>query len=218
MAVSSSAFPPARFLTIHPESVRRHLEKGLRVQIPHRIPEPRAGVRLPEEFGDRGEDQQDQVVPETERCPLLAQYKWCVSRPLRRSAYRRRADANSLVTCRQDDQAVEGVREVAAGRRGEQPLGRLPDLASGAGRFGQQHTSLAERDPAAGDRLRDEPPPTAADAPRHDHRRRAAEDLRKRARLPHQLRQRQLGRGDVHQRRRPPDQPLESLHQRSELQ
>lgn len=38
-----------------------------RVQCLQHLPEPRAGVRLPEEPGDRGEDQQDPLAPAAER-------------------------------------------------------------------------------------------------------------------------------------------------------
>lgn len=60
-------------------------EEDLRVQVPHRVSISRARVRLPEITGDRGENQQDQVVQATERLALFALNK------------------------RQDHQAVEGV-------------------------------------------------------------------------------------------------------------
>lgn len=65
------------------------LEKNMRVQVPHRIPIPRTRIRLPEVPRNRREDQQNKVVPETECLPLSPFHK------------------------RQDNQIMEGFREVA---------------------------------------------------------------------------------------------------------
>ena len=53
-------------------------EKELRVQVLHRVPVARARVRLPQVPGDRGEDQQDQVVQTTERRTLPSIDQRCV--------------------------------------------------------------------------------------------------------------------------------------------
>ena len=76
-------------------------EKNLRIQVPHRVSISRAGVRLPQIPRNRRENQQDQVVPPPERLTLPALHK------------------------RQDNQAMEGLREVAEGRGGEQPVARV---------------------------------------------------------------------------------------------
>ena len=80
---------------------------------------------------------------------------------------------------RQNDQAVESIRQADQSSRGEQPLGWQP----------------ARR------RRRRRPAPTPStphDHARQHHRCGPAQSVRQCARLPHQLDQRQLGRGDVH--------------------
>lgn len=75
-----------------------HLEKNMRVQISYRISISRARVWLPQVTRDRREDQQDQVVPTTKRLPL------------------------PTLDERQDYKVMEGVWEIAEGRRREQPF------------------------------------------------------------------------------------------------
>lgn len=96
---------------------------------------------------------------------------------------------------RQDDQALEGFREVHQGRLGEQLVDRL--LAS---------IRPLQLPPS------DRPPPTSPYTPRLDRCCRAPESIRQRPRLPHQLDLGQQRPGDLHQCRRPEDQPLEPQH------
>ena len=83
-----------------PQLLSGCVEKNLRVQVPYRIPIPRARIRLSQVPRDRREDQQDQVVSTTKCVPL------------------------SAIDQRQDDQAVEGLRKVVEGGGGEQPVTR----------------------------------------------------------------------------------------------
>lgn len=51
-------------------------EKRLRVQVLHRVPISRTRVRLSQVTGNRGEDQQDQMVQTTKFCTLSVINKW----------------------------------------------------------------------------------------------------------------------------------------------
>jgi hypothetical protein len=56
--------------------LHQNTEKRLRVQVLHRVPVTRTRVRLSQVVGNRGEDQQDQMVQTTKLCTLSAIHKW----------------------------------------------------------------------------------------------------------------------------------------------
>lgn len=72
--------PPTLVSLVHPsESPLDPQEKGMRVQVLHRVPVTRTRVRLPQVLGNRREDQQDQVVQKAECRPLPVVHEWCGS-------------------------------------------------------------------------------------------------------------------------------------------
>jgi len=121
-----------------------------RVQCLQHLPEPRAGVRLPEESGDRGEDQQDTMAPAAERSlfPALHQRYVAVAAgtgQARTSAAASRLAAGHGPLCG----AAWGqtrVNEMAAAFGASRGAGAWPEL-SGRARFRARGSVLISQPP-----------------------------------------------------------------------
>jgi hypothetical protein len=102
--------PSIAFLRVIPSiqsRLRQNTEKRLRVQILHRVPVTRTRVRLSQVAGNRGEDQQDQMVQTTKLCTLSAIHK-------RYHLFIHRFMSHSVLipAPRQDDQTLESFRKI----------------------------------------------------------------------------------------------------------
>lgn len=187
----SPTFSPAPVLGFHIDL--DGVEKGLRIQVLHRISVPRTRVRLSQVIRNRGKDQQDQVVQTTEHGPSLVDHKRCVNLLL----YIPPCTYDPPAARRQDHQVVESVRKVLARRLGDEPLRRA------AATTAPQHSRSSQT--------------PSHDVTRKHNRRTSSQGLRQRTCIPHPLHIRQLRPGNLYFCRRSPCQPLESRYQQSEL-